>query len=467
MTVDPSTDPSLSGFASQELLPVLAVAQAAGDWSVDVVCTSGPVFQVVDPYPTELGQPLQIDWDVYDAPGARIYTEDPLPDWMIWDELAGTVTGTAEEVGSWPITLIAEAADGTRREERTVIGVYEVHDLECGQAAQGSVLEGYVEGEFTAYYDVNGYHVYRVPLPEGLPASAVTINVEGLDSVLLGTASAAPGWLNFFPGAERIYTSYSPASATIDPRSYPALHHYTDAGELYFQVAPTGLSRDFSVSVSCDETPRPAFAGLPYVPLFEAVDEDLAAVGGVPPYVWAAEGVPAGMQVSADGRLSGSAGEGGTYDVRLEVEDKVGAVGADTYPLYIGVEAACEGETPVSCGDTVAGTFETTYFSDSSYSSRSTLRLCLIPEREGSVGFTVEALDSELRVDVVDPGRTSDEMLYEGKGTYVLYVDRWDIDGVGLNPFSFPSLTDYLGMPIRVVVRAYDEGDYRVTVTCE
>ena len=159
VTVDPSTDPSLSGFSNQELLSVLAVAQAAGDWEVEVVCSDGPVFVVVPQYPTELGQEIQIDFEVYDEPGARIYTNDELPEWVIWDEATGVVSGTAEEVGSWPITVVAEAPDGRTREERSIIGVYEVEDVQCGEVVEGSTLEGYFDGEFTSYYDPNGYRV--------------------------------------------------------------------------------------------------------------------------------------------------------------------------------------------------------------------------------------------------------------------------------------------------------------------
>ncbi len=468
LLIDASTQPSLSGYAEQGLLPILAVAQGAGEWSVTVECSDGPIFVTVPQYPTELGSQLTYDFDVYNEPaGTRIYTPDELPDWMIWDETTGQVTGTAEEVGSWPFTVIAESADGRIREERSIIGVYEVTDVTCGQTLQRTTLDGYFEGEFTTYYDIEGYDVYRMGLGEGVLASAVEFEVADLDASFVGTADPDPGWLKFFPGAERIYGGFYPTVFSLDPRTYPAMKHYREVEEIFFQVAPTGIEREYTLSVRCNNTPRPDLAGLPVLPVFEPVQEVFEAVGGQAPYGWSSDTLPPGLQISADGELTGSVGEQGEALVTLSVEDKAGAVGSDTYPLYMSAEAACEGDTLVECGDTVTGTFTASYFSDPSLTQASTKRLCLVEDNLGAVGFTVEAMDTHLRVDVADPGRTSDELLFEEKGVYVAFVDRWDVEGVGINPFGFPTVTDYTGMPIRVVVRAYDDGDYRVQVTCE
>ena len=94
---------------------MVLVAQSPGDWALTVACTDGPVFVDLAQYPTELGQPLLYDYQVYgDNAGIRIWTEDPLPDWMIWDEATGVITGTAEEPGAWEFTVIAESVVGPR-----------------------------------------------------------------------------------------------------------------------------------------------------------------------------------------------------------------------------------------------------------------------------------------------------------------------------------------------------------------
>jgi len=468
LLIDASTQPSLSGYAAQPLIPILAVAQGAGDWEVTVECSDGPIFVTIPQYPTELGEEMAYDFNVYDDPGGTTFTTpDELPEWMNWDEATGQVTGIAEEVGSWPFTIIAETPDGRTREERSIIGVYEVTDVACGSRVQATTLDGYFEGEFTTYYDTDGYRVYRMPLGEDVLASSVEFLVSELDASFVGTADPDPGWLKFFPGAERLYGGFYPVNFSLDPRTYPAIKHYRDVEEIYFQVAPTGIERTFNLEVTCDNTPRPDMAGLPVLPIFEDVDEFFPAVGGEAPYGWTADNLPPGLVLGSEGDLSGTVGEQGEAAVTLYVEDKAGNVGSDTYPLYMSEEAACAGDTLVKCGDTVTGTFSTSYFSDPSLTEASTRRLCLVEDNVGAVGFTVEAMDTQLRVDVADPGRTTDELLYEDKGVYVAFVDRWDVEGVGINPFGFPTVTDYTGMPIRVAVRAYDDGDYRIQVTCE
>lgn len=464
------TNPSLSGYQGvQPLLPVWAVAQGLTDWSVTVECTDGPVFQLLPQYPTMLGEPLAYDFDVYDDPNrtTRIYTNDPLPEWMIWDESTGQVTGTAMEEGSWPFTIIAESADGRVREERAIIGVYDVIDIECDQTVSGEVLDGYFDGEFTTYYDTDGYQVYRMALPEELAASELDMTLSGLDATLLATAAVDPGFLRFYPGGERVYSTFYPAELTLGPRIYPALRHYREAGEIFIIAAPYGIDRAFDFTVACDTSPVPDFAGLPVAGLFEPLDHQLYGTGGTAPYGWFAEGLPPGITLQTEGALTGSAGDAGTYDVDITILDKEGASTTETYPFYVGYDAACEGEIQVACGDTVDGTFAITYFADADYSEASTARLCLVHDGEASVGFTVEASDTQLRVDIADPGRTTDEMLYEERGTYVAFVDRWDVEGVGLNPYSFPNVLDYRNLPIHVAIRAFDDGDWKASIACE
>lgn len=465
------TNPSLSGYEGvQPTIPLWVVSQGFADYKVTVECSDGPVFVLVPQYPTMQGEPLTYDFDVYGDPNntTRIYTNDPLPEWMEWDDATGRITGIAEEPGSWPFTVIAESADGRIREERTIIGVYDVTDIECGETIERSTVEGYFDGEFTTYYDTDGYRMFRMALPEDTAVGTVSFTLSGLDSSLLGTAEPDSGFLRFYPGAERVYSSYYPAELTVGPRSYPALRHYRDGEDqqIYILAAPTGLDTEFALTASCNTEPVPDFAGLPVVPLFEEMDHALNGAGGSPAYAWAIDGMPPGLRVE-EGRLVGSSGDAGAYEVDVSITDKDASSTTDSFPLYVGYDAACEGETMVTCGDTVQGTFEMSYLADGDYTERSTAQLCLVQDFAGSVGFTVEAFDTQLRVDVADPGRTVAEMFYEDRGTYVAYVDRWDVEGVGINPYSFPNLLDYRFMPIHVTIRAFDDGDWKATVTCE
>lgn len=468
VSIDAGTNPSLTGFATQVTMPMVLVAQTAGAWEVEVVCTDGPVFERLLQYPTELGTELQLDYDVFgDNTGVRIFPreDEVLPDWMLWDPATGTVTGTAAEPGAWEFWIVAEDEEGRRREERTVIGVYEIVDLACDETVPVSVEEGYFDGEFYAYYDPKGFRVFRVPLDDAPDVSAVDLVVTGSDGHYLGLADVAPDWLKFYGGAERRYESTLETRLTLDAASYPAARHYLDEGELYASVGTIGVVRDFWFSVACDRSPRPDFAALPVVLPLTPVSTPLPARGGSVPYTWSARGLPAGLSLTPDGVLTGTTGASGTHEVELTVVDKLGGASTGTWPLHVGAEAACAGYVPIDCGDSIDGVFETTYFSDNS-GPRSTAVFCAVEDGR-SLGFEIYADDADLRVDVADPGASATEMFGEARGTYVQYVPRESSTGVGIDPWSWPDLDDYRGLPVLVAVRAFDPGGWTVHLACE
>ncbi|MEQ1504166.1 MAG: Ig domain-containing protein [Myxococcota bacterium] len=464
--IDAGTVPSLTGYATQALLPMVLVAQSPGDWEMTVVCTDGPVFVDLAQYPTELGQPLLYDYQVYgDNAGVRIWTEDPLPDWMIWDESTGVITGTAAEPGAWEFTVIAETADGRRREERTILGVYAVTDLTCGSSIPLEVEEGYFDGEFYAYYDPRGYSVYRIPL-DAIDPSAITLEVTGSDGHYLGLSDPAPDWLKFYGGAERLYLNTPVATIDIDPATYPAVDHFEDAGELYFSAGTIGTDRTMTVTVTCDEGPRANLAALPVIqPLGEA-DAQFEAIGGTAPYGWSATGLPAGLILDPDGHLHGQSGAIGTYTVDLTVEDKLGASDTRSYTMYVGNDEACAPYRKVTCGGSIDGEFTAAYYNDAN-GPASTRTFCIVNDDDQALGYEIYSDDGELRVDVADPGASDVEMFDEDQGTFVSWVDRDSTVGVPIDPYSWPDLDDYPDLPVLLSIRAYNPGSWTVHVVCE
>jgi hypothetical protein len=467
VTIDPGTVPTLTGYLVQPIMPMVYVGQSPGDWEMEVVCSDGPVFVTLDQYPTELGQEVLYDFEVYgDNTGVKIWTEDELPDWMIWDETTGRITGTAMEPGTWEFTVIAETADGRRREERAIVSVYEVLDLACGQTLPLTVEESYFDGDFYAFYDPRGFAVYRLPLDQADHISQIVLSVTGSDGHYLGLAEPDPGWMNFYGGAERLYVT-EPAELTVDPQSYPALGHYVSSEDqaMYFSVGTIGAGLEMSVSVSCDEQPRPDLAGLPVIQPLEPESFSLRARGGTPPYRWSAEELPSGIMLDPDGTLHGQTGAIGSYEVSLTVEDAVGSSTTGSYPLYVGNDEACASYTPIQCGDTLDGTFTEAYYSDSN-GPASTRVFCLV-ESDQALGFEIYSDDGELRVDVADPGRSALEMFEEDLGTYVTWVDRGSSEGLGIDPYSWPSLDDFEDLPVLVALRAYNPGDWTVHLVCQ
>ncbi|MCA9491027.1 MAG: putative Ig domain-containing protein [Myxococcales bacterium] len=464
--LDASTTPSLTGYLTQPTVPLLLAPQAAGRWKVEVVCSDGPIFKQLPQYPTELGQPLQIDYEVYgDNDNVRIWTEDPLPEWMDWDESTGIVSGIAEEPGAWEFTIIAERPDGRRREERSIIGVYEVTEIGCGATQPIHVTENYFEGEFIGYYDPRAYNVFHLPL-DRTDISGIRLRVSGSDGHYLGLADPDPDWLKFYGGAQRIYVDMLDAVLDLGPETYPATRHYEAAKEMYFSAGSVGDDLEgLRMTVTCDTTPLPDMAALPVIqPLIE-VEHPLQAIGGSPPYSWTAEGLPPGLSMRSDGAIVGATGATGTHSVKLHVEDRYRQSGDATYPLFVGTTAACGRAIPLACNESVDGHFTHNYAQDGN-GDGSTEIFCIVDDREHTYGVEVYSDDGELRVDVADPGVTRGEMFDPGNATYVSYVGKDALEAVPLDPFSWPDLDDYAGQRIFVSVRAFDPGSWTVHLDC-
>jgi hypothetical protein len=370
------------------------------------------------------------------------------------------------EPGTWEFTVIAEALDGRRREERAIVSVYEVLEVQCGQTVPLVVEESYFDGDFYAFYDPRGFAVYRLPLLDADQVSEIELSVTGSDGHYLGLSEPDPGWMNFYGAAERLYVT-EPATLSVSPRSYPALGHYLSSEDqaMYFSVGSIGVGLEMSVSVTCHEQPRPDLAALPVIQPLQAESFSLDALGGTPPYTWSADGLPSGITLDSDGTLHGQTGAIGTYEVSVTVEDDAGSQTTEPHTLYVGNDEACAPYTPIQCGDTLDGTFTTPYYSDSNGPS-STRVFCLV-EDDKALGFEIYADDGELRVDVADPGRTSLEMFEAEMGTYVAWVDQDSSEGLGIDSFSWPSLDDYEDLPVLVAVRAYNPGAWTVHLVCQ
>lgn len=473
VSIDAGSDPSLTGFLTQPTIPLLLLAQTAGEWEMSVECSDGPIFVVLPQYPTRLGDPLEIDFDVYgNNEGVRIWTDDPLPAWMIWDEATGQVSGIAAQPGAWEFTVHAETLDGRTRSERSIIGVYEVVDVACGESIPYRTTESYLDGEFIAFYDPRGFGVFRVPLAEAGDVSSVSFSVGGESSHYLGQAMPNPDWLRFYGGAERIYDN-GVQIMTVDPTTFPASRHYLDplVGELYFSAGSIDYGpADLDIQVECDTNPRPDFPMLPVIQPLTASSFQLEAIGGQPPYTWSASGLPNGIVLSPSGELSGQTGALGTYDVAVTLTDKFGGFFQDTYRMYVGNDEACAGYTQMQCGDSIDGEFTLAFYQDDS-GDASTEVLCVVNNDLSSLSFEVYADDLEIRLDIVDPARTAEDMFVNNQGspnygTYKGYVAFDSVDGVGVDEFSWPGIDDFEDIPLLFTLRAYDPGTWTVHLTC-
>lgn len=470
VSIDAGTDPSLTGFATQTLLPMVLVASGPGDWSLTADCSDGPVFTNLLNYPVEQGLEFALDYDVFgaDNDGVRIWTDDELPDWIVWDESTGTVTSTsglAEEPGTFEITVNAETRDGRTRSERSIFSVFHVTDLTCGESAPVNVSESYFDGEFYAYYDPKGYEVYRLDLT-GQSPSTITLHATGSDSHYLGLSEPDPEWLNFYGGAERRYLD-GEVALYVDPSTYPATHHYRDATELFFSAGSIGTDLlGVQVSVDCGFDPLPDLPALPVFEPLQPVDYQLEAIGGEPPYAWSATGLPSGLVLQRDGHLQGSTPLTGTFPVTLTVLDRNDASGSRTFDLEVGTDAACLGQPRVYCGDSISSEFTEAYYNDNG-SRKSTRTFCIVPEPDRAIGLELYSDDGQYRVDIADPGIDSaGDVVDPDQSTYVAFVDRFAVEGVAIDPYSWPNVLDYDQLPVFVTLRAYDPGEFTIHFVC-
>jgi hypothetical protein len=465
LPIDAGTDPSLTEFASQPLLPVLVAGKGGGDWTLDVVCTDGPVFETLDKYPKRLGETLEVDYQVFgDNTGVRIWTDDPLPAWLQWDESTGVVTGVVEEVGAWEFDLHARSPDGRERVERALIGTYDTVDVPCGSTAPVPVTEGWLQGDQRRRYDPRGFRVFRVPL--GLPEpSGIDLRVRGSSGHYLGVARPDPGWQRFFGQAEEQEVVGAAAVVQLDSTTYPASRHFVDVGELWFTAGSTSETdlQGLEVDVRCDFDPKPDVRGLPVLDVLEPVDLQLGGIGGNPPYRWAATGLPAGLTLSADGRVTGATGDAGTHPVTFAVTDTVGVTGEQTLDWTVGGEAACLGFRELGCGDTVDGEL-TGVAPDDGGAGRDTW---CVRDTSTDVGFVLYADDAEFVMTLSDPGITRKQDLFEPEHfTWVGEVDRHAVIGVPFDAWSFPWRPDYLDRPVFVSIWATDPGTYTLELEC-
>ena len=303
------------------------------------------------------------------------------------------------------------------------------------------------------------------PTSAGSGVSAVTWSLSEGDGHYLGLVEHDEDQYIFYAGADSDYASSGVAEVSVTPRSYPAIKHYRDVGTMYAIAAPVNYDRDLVLSTSCDEGPRPNLAGLPVVSPLVATDRPLRAIGGIPPFLFEAVGLPSGLSVASD-RLVGSTTEIGRHSVELTVTDALGATFTDDYDLYVGLAEACEGGTRVECGDVVTGTFSGTFFKDPE--DRSEVRLCFYPDDSPAVGFEFSSDGGEYRIDIGDPGVRGDRFLDDPDTSTsggVVYDD--DTEGIALNPFSWPALPDYEGLPVQLGLRTLEPGDWSVVVECE
>lgn len=467
LTIDTRTSYDLDVYrAFDSPISVLLVGDSPTDWTAVLRCTDGPIFRDLSFDPTLLGDPVRIDFGVDERnEGVEIWTDDALPPWLEWDRSSGQLTGIAATARTWPFTVHARTADGRERSEQSGLGVYEERALPCGATETFALAEGYRDGDLTRVSDPRGYAVFR---------TALDAEVSSVSATLVG---APEGEVSFGPvdgpsfrsgGAEDGSFDGSDVTAVVGPDTWPRVRGYLDAGAITTRAlsweVPTG---EVELTVVCDRTPRPDLAALPVLEPGAAQSWQLEAVGGPPPHVFSATGLPADVALTPDGVLSTTGAAAGSWEIDLVVDDDGGASSTTPLTLYAG-DASCQGYAVLDCGGSLSGSHGGTYFADWGGTSGATT-VCVPKEAAAQRRIVLEVAPeegAEILVAAGRPGTHLDAGGFWDDATVNVLIVRDGVDGVALDAFTTPSLADYADQPLLLTVGSLWPGPWTATLEC-
>ncbi|MEM6928069.1 MAG: putative Ig domain-containing protein [Myxococcota bacterium] len=340
--------------ALQELrrpIGLYVAAAAPGPWRISTTCVPRPI--VSDPA-TRLVSVEGVYSDNLNVLGddsGVVFTKiEPFPDWLELGE-TGALWGAPDAPGRYPFTVEVTDETGATSVFSHQVNAYAPVPLECGASGPFSTTS-------TESLDPDSFVLFRVPV---LDATGVRIVVETEEPTLPVDVPTATG----FDLSSGSFEGQGAVDVSFTTDTWPPLWDVADP-ELRVLVG-RGADRPASgvVRIDCETGPRPAIFGLPVLRPGVAATFVLDAAGEAP-IGFDADGLPEGVTLTAAGQLDhdGTAAPGTTF-VTLTLEDASGNVFVDTWPLFVGIEAACGDEGIVlGCGDTSSGRLDASFVDD-------------------------------------------------------------------------------------------------------
>ena len=453
------SSPSLGDLAAVSgPVTLIVAADGPGDWSLDVACTDTPTLTELTTLPVALGDALIGNHNIVGDNMDLLWSaDDRLPDWAVLDPTNGRVEGVAEQTGVFTYGLTVETPEGLTAEGEGTFSVYAPVAADCGETVTVYQEEGYYDGDLAWYDDPRGYNVLRTPVDNTISQVLWTVQGASGQAAAVAPASSTP----FYGSVHRDYFSGgSAATVALDSGGEYSLAEFMASSDTVgLVVAGEVGDADYTVAVSCDTGPRLSKAALPVLKVGEPFELDLTTVGGTGPFSWSADGLPAGVSLSTDGRLSSDGTAEGDSEVTLHIEDSFGVVHSRTHTLHAGAEAACDGARRLQCGDVTELSV-----------SASGVGLCVVFDHD-DVGQVIlqtspASADAFGFLSLGYPGATRSEIL-NGESELLDWVEADRSTATVLRKGATPDLARWDGLVLRLELEAYSAFTTTASLSCE
>ena len=356
VALDWTTHPNLGAYqaVSADEATLLISAFTPGAWSIDVTCTPGPILNPTVQGPFPVGDRLRGSYrDTETNADVAIEVLDPLPQGAEISE-RGTLTGTAEVSGNHIFRLRATRPDGAETVTPVELNVYEPLVMQCGESREFETTrasESFVDASPEAFAVAEADW-------DGSAALFWTVEFDEEGRAELADPNAALVRLTEPPetfDGELVEIEQS-------PNRWPPPEFYQAWPQSRVVLSNLFGPASGTITLTCDEGSRPDFVAFPILTPGSAETLLLEAVGGEPPYTWAAEGLPASVTLETDGTLRTTGEDFGVVTVDVTVGDANGEGTRVSLPLYSSLQGACGPDAIIlSCDDEgrfASGTYE-------------------------------------------------------------------------------------------------------------
>lgn len=373
--LDHTTDPHLGAFQAVSAPATLLVASpfTPGAWEVSTVCTAGPIVEPAALGPYREGDLVRASFrDIEPQADTRVEALDAIPPGLELSDV-GFLSGVATAGGEYAFALRATRPDGAERVSAAGVSVYTPVDVGCGETVPFSTVQGRLVDDGDVFGPDQDVDAFAVVEADWGDHAALTFTVT-FDGGPGDVGALDPNLVPAVPSAAVERWVGEVVTVDLSPNVWPTTRFYQG-----WQRARLSLSHDDravsgTVSLVCDDGPRPDFLALPVLTPGMPESWALDAVGGTPPYTWAAEGLPASVTLDEAGTLSSDGTDFGSVDVPLTVSDADGPGTPLTAPLWSSAAEAC-GPDAIVLTCTEDGRIATGTFADDS-----TPQLCVAPD---------------------------------------------------------------------------------------